>query len=582
MTVRFQLRDRAAAWLFALVLIGAACANGDADTGDSDPQEAPEDTAETEEETATEVPDDTATPDEDEATGGSNGFAPFDPPPPVDAAATIRSVEQPENCFVDGRSLLLFDLDRGQAEAVRDALRAAGFEVASRDVDEGGEDLPPDDLTEELGIDGVSLRLLRFEPNGSDDAARHAIRYLAELDETIGSEDVNPAELVRGNQIAPHYLNGFVMGWASTPGEELQVSGEPFDVDNHVSDPDPSHVLVIDSGLELGDQPDAFEGRVTGDDEKLGRTEREYGHGTFVAGIIAQVDPSARVTVVGVGEDDTPTIWEMEEEGSGSDDADTSDQGSDDSNSDDRITAPMALEETVLRRAVASKPMVDEVDSEVDVINMSLGTYMCRIPVDLDQDQQADAWIPAPPVGLAVAMKYFRHVYPGAEIVAAAGNDGLDVGGTAVDVDAQDAADVAQLEGVFPFYPAAYDGVHAVGALDMGLQRAVWEHPILPNPNVLNQDRGSNYGAGLVWAPGRMVSSSYPDPDGVGPPVRAVWGGTSFAAACVSGLLSLDSSDADVDRGLPGSIVNNGLDGNLFDDEQAVLVATDPCWAFSD
>jgi subtilisin family serine protease len=97
-------------------------------------------------------------------------------------------------------------------------------------------------------------------------------------------------------------------------------------------------------------------------------------------------------------------------------------------------------------------------------------------------------------------------------VVAAAGND-IGQGGT----DANNAND-----GTGPFYPAAYPGVLAVGAIGPGGVLAGFS------------DRYTPVG---VTAPGVNVTSAYP---GTFPAAYdAVQNGTSFAAAFVSGVVAL-------------------------------------------
>jgi type VII secretion-associated serine protease mycosin len=141
--------------------------------------------------------------------------------------------------------------------------------------------------------------------------------------------------------------------------------------------------------------------------------------------------------------------------------------------------------------SVTPQGIMDAVQFGADVINLSLAT-----PDDVQ--------------GLRNAVEYaLRH---NVVVVAAAGND-IGQGGT----DANDAND-----GTGPFYPAAYPGVLAVGAIGPGGVLAGFS------------DRYTPVG---VTAPGVNVTSAYP---GTFPAAYdAVQNGTSFAAAFVSGVVAL-------------------------------------------
>ena len=138
--------------------------------------------------------------------------------------------------------------------------------------------------------------------------------------------------------------------------------------------------------------------------------------------------------------------------------------------------------------SVTPQGIMDAVQFGADVINLSLAT-----PDDVQ--------------GLRNAVEYaLRH---NVVVVAAAGND-IGQGGT----DANDATG--------PFYPAAYPGVLAVGAIGPGGVLAGFS------------DRYTPVG---VTAPGVNVTSAYP---GTFPAAYdAVQNGTSFAAAFVSGVVAL-------------------------------------------
>ena len=132
--------------------------------------------------------------------------------------------------------------------------------------------------------------------------------------------------------------------------------------------------------------------------------------------------------------------------------------------------------------SVAPQGIMDAVQFGADVINLSLAT-----PDDVQ--------------GLRNAVEYALH--HNVVVVAAAGND-LPQGGAG------------------PFYPAAYPGVLAVGAVGPGGVLAGFSDRHTPV---------------AVTAPGVNVTSAYPGtfPDAYAP----VQNGTSFAAAFVSGVVAL-------------------------------------------
>jgi hypothetical protein len=144
--------------------------------------------------------------------------------------------------------------------------------------------------------------------------------------------------------------------------------------------------------------------------------------------------------------------------------------------------------------SVTPQGIMDAVQFGADVINLSLAT-----PDDVQ--------------GLRNAVMYaLRH---NVVVVAAAGND-IGQGGTDTN-DGNQGGD-----GTGPFYPAAYPGVLAVGAIGPGGVLAGFS------------DRYTPVG---VTAPGVNVTSAYP---GTFPAAYdAVQNGTSFATAFVSGVVAL-------------------------------------------
>jgi type VII secretion-associated serine protease mycosin len=222
-------------------------------------------------------------------------------------------------------------------------------------------------------------------------------------------------------------------------------------------------VAVVDSGVDANPQ---FGDRVIPGPDLVAGTKPGIppgadcvGHGTAVASIIAAA-PVPGVSFTGVA----PAARILSVKISGTDTFPTS---------------------------VTPQGIMDAVQFGADVINLSLAT-----PDDVQ--------------GLRNAVEYaLRH---NVVVVAAAGND-IGQGGT----DANDAND-----GTGPFYPAAYPGVLAVGAIGPGGVLAGFS------------DRYTPVG---VTAPGVNVTSAYP---GTFPAAYdAAQNGTSFAAAFVSGVVAL-------------------------------------------
>jgi membrane-anchored mycosin MYCP len=225
-------------------------------------------------------------------------------------------------------------------------------------------------------------------------------------------------------------------------------------------------VAVVDSGVDANPQ---FGDRVIPGPDLVAGTRPGIppgadcvGHGTAVASIIAAA-PVPGVSFTGVA----PAARILSVKISGTDTFPTS---------------------------VTPQGIMDAVQFGADVINLSLAT-----PDDVQ--------------GLHNAIEYaLRH---NVVVVAAAGND---IGpGSSDGTDGNQGGD-----GTGPFYPAAYPGVLAVGAIGPGGVLAGFS------------DRYTPVG---VTAPGVNVTSAYP---GTFPAAYdAVQNGTSFAAAFVSGVVAL-------------------------------------------
>jgi len=225
-------------------------------------------------------------------------------------------------------------------------------------------------------------------------------------------------------------------------------------------------VAVVDSGVDANPQ---FGDRVIPGPDLVAGTRPGIppgadcvGHGTAVASIIAAA-PVPGVSFTGVA----PAARILSVKISGTDTFPTS---------------------------VTPRGIMDAVQFGADVINLSLAT-----PDDVR--------------GLRSAVEYALH--HNVVVVAAAGND-IGQGGTG----ANDGNNGNNGSG--PFYPAAYPGVLAVGAVGPGGVLAGFS------------DRYTPVG---VTAPGVNVTSAYP---GTFPAAYdAVQNGTSFAAAFVSGVVAL-------------------------------------------
>jgi membrane-anchored mycosin MYCP len=219
--------------------------------------------------------------------------------------------------------------------------------------------------------------------------------------------------------------------------------------------------------------------------------ERQWweGHATFIAGIVLSLAPAADLDVrTALAPGTTPT---------------------------DGWTMPLW---TLAER------LADYRDSGVEVLNLSLGC------------STADGQSPM------VLQRAIAQLTPTMAVVAAAGNHGTDL------LDDHDREDQGMPRRAAPLFPAALDGVLAVGAVDAAGRSAPFNpvdgtDPARPAPWI------------DVFAPGVEVVSTYLDETGDqnvrvprdGKPVTyesvrfegyASWSGTSFAAAHVTGLVA--------------------------------------------
>src|SRR5262245_19428824 len=161
----------------------------------------------------------------------------------------------------------------------------------------------------------------------------------------------------------------------------------------------------------------------------------------------------------------------------------------------------------------AAKEMVRLAGSGVDILNLSCGCFT-------DDDE--------PPLVLARAVD---RLSPDVVIVAAAGNHG--------DIDKDPRPELPGLEPVTPMWPAALEGVVAVGAGDgrgklaSFSPRAPWVELVAPGVHVESTYLEGEVSTQLVKKGATQVKKRLGRFDGF-----ARWSGTSFAAAAVSGAIA--------------------------------------------
>lgn len=308
-------------------------------------------------------------------------------------------------------------------------------------------------------------------------------------------------ELGEDLPVAPHYLVGFTMGWFFKPGDEVRLATRhgclyPYDERLRGAVPvarrhERRRVLVIDTGV-AGGWPSDYQPRPAGDADPLDVCDPVHGHGTFIAGIIANIAPDAEVTVLSPVDDlDSFTPPKSGEE-------------------------VRYVDELAVFDWLAQTARETDADHAPDVINMSFGTYGAKFGDRI-----------VAPVALLAALETAVEHWPDTRIVAAVGNEGIDVD-------------------VQPFFPAAYSwgaggaseavraAVVSVGGLDHDGTIAEWGVED-------GMPRGSNRGERISsWVLGQDVVSAFPAGDGG--LVYATWSGTSFATAVATGLLAAGSA----------------------------------------
>jgi subtilisin family serine protease len=203
------------------------------------------------------------------------------------------------------------------------------------------------------------------------------------------------------------------------------------------------------------------------------------GHGTFVAGLVLHEAPSARVRVSGVlgdSRDETVTVSGVLGD----------------------LPAGTLTEEDDIAVAEALRTLAQ--DPAVRVINLSFG---------------GGAWAESrQPTYLAEAIAHVVRTRPDIALVAAAGNEGR----------------------TDPVWPAAFDGVLAVGVVDEHQPRESWDLP--PVATFSNTGPWVDAYASGVALLGPLPQSGARDG-------WARWGGSSFAAAVVSGKIARLAIDGD-------------------------------------
>lgn len=200
-----------------------------------------------------------------------------------------------------------------------------------------------------------------------------------------------------------------------------------------------------------------------------------YGHGTFVAGVVHRTAPGA--TIIG---------------------------------------RQLPLDGSMCRSDRVAEAVLQLVDDRPDVVNLSWGSYAMREGT----------------LVVERAVNALMDALPGTVVVAAAGNDGVNV----------------------PTWPAALERVVAVGANGPDGRRAQVRHPEWRDPF---EHWASNFGPWVdKWALGVDVEGPYPPVPG--PPIPsydgasstqfargfARWGGTSFSAPVIAGEIAGGTPEA--------------------------------------
>jgi hypothetical protein len=307
----------------------------------------------------------------------------------------------------------------------------------------------------------------------ASDPAKEVLAALAKIRAKTAGRAQGPA------QVAPNHV--FVGESAGTsdainfmgepriqggPGSSVRLASAPRSLPQRttdVSDGSGVRIAVLDTGMfEHEWLSDVFRAPLSADIwdvEPDGYADAESGHGTFIAGLIRQVAPSASIYAAKV----------LDSHGVGDD--------------------------------LSVAKAIQQLPSDVDIINLSLGGYT-------DRDD--------PPLAIAHAMRAIGTKYH--TVVAAAGNNG----------DKR------------PFWPAAFPQVVAVGAVEN--RDGAWKGADYSNfgPWVDATARGTNLQS--TFARGKTKVSLGPFITRLDPTITftgwAAWDGTSFATPIAAAMIA--------------------------------------------
>ena len=301
---------------------------------------------------------------------------------------------------------------------------------------------------------------------------------------------------------APIHVIGMASHWAFAPGTT------PTTVDQRVITTDPgegAYVAVVDSGIRapiLNDgavEPAWLYGSLLFDDPADVETGDEASHGTFIAGLIRQLAPSHKVSIVKAAEAQNIVS---------NDDASPSVPVS------SEIDVATAIARLVLRHSTVTlneEGIFSFSDVEVvTALNLSLGTYTC-FP---EEDESLVTTV-------TKALAFWDQAFPSSVTFAAAGNEDHKIGA-----------------GFVPFWPAALGGVRGIGAMDTVGHAIVWDGG--SKKELTSQaDDDDDPRTWSLKTPGCDITSTSGNWSDDGGDVFSaeivVWSGSSFASAVAAG-----------------------------------------------